>query len=68
MTALGKSGKSCNSCHPAGEGLAGVGTKLSKDNELEEMINKCIAGPLKGKELSLDSPEMAALASHLRSL
>lgn len=68
MTALGKSGKSCNSCHPDGEGLAGIGNKLSKDKELEETINKCITGALKGNALSLDSPVMAALASYLRSL
>jgi len=67
-TALGKSGKSCYSCHPDGEGLAGVGKKFSQDKELEKMINKCITGPLKGDALSLDSPEMVALATYLRTL
>lgn len=67
-TALGKSGKSCNSCHPDGEGLAGVGKKLSYDLDLEKMVNKCITGPLKGEALSFDSPVMVALTSYLRTL
>jgi hypothetical protein len=67
-TALGTSNKSCNTCHPDGEGLSGVGERLNQQKELERMINKCIAGPLKGKELDLSSPEMTALTTYLRSL
>lgn len=68
QTALGTSGKSCSSCHPDGDGLEGVGVKLSQDKELENQINACIAGPLKGKELGMESSEMKALATYLRSL
>jgi len=67
-TALGTSGKSCNSCHPDGEGLKGIGNRLKGEKELEEIINKCIVGPLKGKELDHASPEMTALVKYLRSL
>ncbi len=68
QAALGTSGKSCSSCHPDGDGLDGVGGRYSQDKELESMINKCIAGPLKGKELGLESSEMKELATYLRSL
>ena len=67
-TALGTSGKSCSSCHPDGEGLEGVGGRYTRNRELESQINKCIAGPLKGKELGMESSEMRALATYLRSL
>ncbi len=67
-TALGTSGKSCSSCHPDGDGLDGVGGRYSQNKELEGQINKCIAGPLKGKELGMESSEMKALATYLRSL
>ena len=68
QTALGTSGKSCSSCHPDGDGLDGVEGRYTQNNELENQINKCIAGPLKGKELGLESSEMKALATYLRSL
>jgi mono/diheme cytochrome c family protein len=67
-TALGTSGKACNSCHPDGDGLNGVGDRYSQNKELQSQINKCIAGPLKGKELGMESSEMKALATYVRSL
>ncbi len=66
--ALGTSGKSCNSCHPDGDRLSGVGDRYPQEMELENMINRCVSGPLKGKELGMNSPEMKALAGYLRSL
>ena len=67
-TALGTNGKSCHSCHPDGEGLSGVGKRLNQHLELGKMINKCIVGALKGKELDLMRPEMKRLRRYLCSL
>ena len=44
----GTSGKSCNTCHPGGKGLEGVGEKKEwqtpggKHKTLEEAINTCV--------------------------
>jgi hypothetical protein len=66
--ALGTNGKSCHSCHKDVKVFSGVAEKYNKNHELENMINKCIVGALKGKELDLKSHEMEALSTFLRSL
>lgn len=67
-TALGTNGKSCYSCHPDGEGISGVGERLNKRFELQDMINKCIVGALKGKEIGQVSSEMKKLHRYLLSM
>ena len=54
--------KSCNACHPGGQGLEKSGDNLGK------MINQCIEGPLAGKAIDKDSQEMKDLISYIRSL
>ena len=63
---LGTSGKSCATCHPGGKKLEGVGA--SADEELAAIINRCIAGPLKGKKLDPESVDMKSLVLYLKSL
>jgi len=65
---LGTNGKSCESCHPNGDMLSGVGKKHEKPQELENRVNQCIAGGLKGKKLDTASSDMKALAEYLRTL
>lgn len=62
---LGTSGKSCAACHPGGMKLKGV--EKSSDEQLADTVNNCIAGPLKGKELDPESPDMKSLLLYLRS-
>ncbi|MEO5357952.1 MAG: hypothetical protein H7844_11725 [Nitrospirae bacterium YQR-1] len=59
------SGKSCNSCHPAGKGIDGAALQTKG---LEDMVNKCIEGPLMGKPLAKDSQEMKDIAAYIKSL
>ena len=54
--------KSCNSCHPGGQGL-----EKSVDN-VAKMVNQCIEGPLAGKAIDTESQEMKDLISYIRSL
>lgn len=61
---LGNSGKSCNDCHQNGKGLE----KIAPGVDIMQMVNKCITGPLKGKELKNDSVEMRSLVLYLKSL
>lgn len=88
-TALGTTGKSCETCHPGGgtegmemEGmttkpLAGVKDRYpgifammdpEKEVTLAEVVNFCIANPLKGEPLPEDSQEMKDLLAYLESL
>jgi hypothetical protein len=62
--ALGTSGKTCNDCHKDGQGLEKAGAR----KDLEQMVNRCIAGPLKGKALKEDSVEMRSLVLYIKSL
>jgi hypothetical protein len=62
--ALGTSGKTCSSCHPGGKGLENAAAR----KDLMRMINVCITGPLKGKELQEDSIEMRSLILYINSL
>ena len=54
--------KSCNSCHPGGQGLEKSGENVAK------MVNLCIEGPLAGKAIDKESQEMKDLISYIRSL
>jgi cytochrome c peroxidase len=56
--------KSCNTCHPGGKGLEQAGN----NPKLAGIINQCIAGPLAGQPLALDSSEMQSLTMYIKSL
>ncbi len=64
----------CNDCHPNGRRLEKAGTKTTfhlmdkTQNSLEEAINVCITQALNGKAIPVDSQEMKALASYIRSV
>jgi len=63
---LGTSGKRCSTCHHDGQGL---GDAAGYDKaRLGKIINQCIDKPLKGTELTLDSPEMQSLIMYVQSL
>jgi cytochrome c5 len=70
----GTSGRSCNTCHPDGKGLFGVGEKKLWKNpggeytSLEEAVNICITMALQGKALDVKSEKMRDLVSYLKSL
>jgi cytochrome c len=70
----GTSGKSCNSCHPNGKGLEGIGSKtefraMGKTyKSLEDVTNYFIETAQKGKALAPCSDEMKALVAYLKSL
>lgn len=70
----GTSGKSCNTCHPDGKGLEGVGSKKMWKNpggefkSLEEAINVCITMANKGTALDVKSEQMKDLVAYLNSL
>lgn len=63
---LGTSGKSCATCHKDVSKLKGVAA--AAEDELVDNINRCIAGPLKGKKLAPESAEMKSLILYLQSL
>ncbi len=71
---LGTNGKTCNSCHPGGQGLEGSGKKKEfklggkTQKSLEEAINACIVMSLKGKALDPKSQEMQELVAYIKSL
>ncbi|MEI8033593.1 MAG: cytochrome C [Chlorobiaceae bacterium] len=58
------SGRSCASCHPKGSGLENAW----KNPNLATRVNSCIAGPLKGLKLNVNSVEMQSLIMYIRSL
>lgn len=71
-TSLGTNGKSCSTCHQSERKL---GVLASKDSwfggnakTLEQAINLCIEGTLKGKALPEDSVEIQSIALYMRSL
>jgi cytochrome c peroxidase len=70
----GTSGNSCNTCHPNGKGLLGVGDKKGwktpggEFRTLEEAVNICITMALKGKALDMKSEQMKDIVSYLKSL
>lgn len=70
----GTSGSSCNTCHPDGKGLEGVGMKKEwrtpggTHKSLEEAVNVCITMALKGKALDVKSEQMKDIVAYLKSL
>jgi cytochrome c peroxidase len=56
--------RSCNTCHTDGKGLENAGS----NPDLAAIINRCIAGPLKGKKIAEDSVEMQSLVLYVQSL
>ena len=74
MLGGGTSGKSCNTCHPDGKGLEGVGSKKMWKNpggefkSLEEAVNICITLALKGTALDVKSDQMKDLVSYMKSI
>jgi cytochrome c len=70
----GTARRSCNTCHPNGKGLLGVGDKKGwktpggEFRTLEEAINICITMALKGKALDVKSEQMKDIVSYLKSL
>lgn len=63
---LGTSGKSCASCHMDINKLTTAAAY--GEDELVDLINRCIAGPLEGKKLDSGSAEMKSLVLYLKSL
>ncbi|NTV05203.1 MAG: cytochrome C [Chlorobiaceae bacterium] len=57
-------GKSCASCHPNGAGLQ----KAWMNPNLAVQVNTCIAGPLGGSKLDVNSVDMQSLILYIRSL
>jgi len=70
----GTSGKSCNTCHPNGQGLEKAGAKKEfnimgqKQNSLEAAVNFCIVNPLKGKAIDIKSKQMTDIVAYIKSL
>ena len=66
--------KSCNSCHPGGQGLAGItedpqwASAANADDKLATVINQCITKALGGNDLSRDSEEMQDMIAYIKSL
>lgn len=71
--ALGTSGKTCSGCHPDGKGMAAAAGKMkwtlqgTDYSSLEDVVNACVTGPLKGKALAKDSVEMKSLIMYIKS-
>ena len=68
---LGKSGKSCSSCHPDGALLKPEPfprfIKMTGDIlTLEQMINFCMINPMKAEPLKWNSKELTALAMYIQ--
>ncbi len=66
---LGRSGLSCNSCHPSGGALTmdpfPKYIKMADDIlTLDQMINFCMKNPMKARVLKWNSREMTALAHY----
>ena len=64
-TQLGKSGRSCATCHSGGKGLDQVGD--FSDAELKDIINACIRDALGGSILTDDARELKALLLYVRT-
>ncbi len=67
---LGSNGLACGNCHPDGSATnphtwPKYQTNLGKVGTLRGMINWCIAVPLLGKPLALDSEEMIAMEAYV---
>lgn len=55
---------SCASCHPGGKGLEEAAGNL----KLDDLINRCITGPLEGKALDKESFDFRSLKMYIESL
>ena len=70
----GISGRSCNTCHPDGKGLKGVGLKKEwltpggTHKTLEDSVNTCISMALNGNPLDAKSEQMHDIIAYLKSL
>jgi hypothetical protein len=64
-TKLGKSGKSCATCHPGGKKLEWAGT--FDDEKLEEITNRCIQKALQGQPLKEGSDDLKSLIMYLKT-
>jgi cytochrome c len=64
-TKLGKTGKSCATCHPGGKKLEWAGT--FEDAKLEEISNRCIQKALQGKPLKEGSDDIKSLIMYLKT-
>ena len=67
---LGTNGLACGNCHPDGSATnphtwPKYQTNLGKVGTLREMINWCIAVPMVGKPLALDSEDMIAMEAYV---
>ena len=67
---LGSNGLACGNCHPDGSATnphtwPKYQTNLGKVGTLREMINWCIAVPMVGKPLALDSDDMTAMEAYV---
>lgn len=66
---LGTNGLACGNCHPDGAASnphtwPKFQTNLGKVGTLREMINWCIAVPMQGKPLALDSTDLIAMEAY----
>lgn len=66
---LGTNGLACGNCHPDASATnphtwPKYQSNLGKVGTLRDMINWCIAVPLQGKPLALDSDDMIAMESY----
>lgn len=69
-----RAGSSCDTCHSGGSGLETAGGKkefkvMGKTVRcLEDTVNSCIEGRMKGKALGPRSENMAHIAAYIKSL
>lgn len=54
---------SCASCHPGGQGLE----QAANNPKLDDVINRCITGPLGGKALDQGSSDFRSLKMYIES-
>jgi cytochrome c553 len=61
---LGTNGKTCDTCHHDGKGLANAAAK----GDLNDTISGCIRVSLKGNPLGTNSVEVRSLALYIKSM
>jgi cytochrome c len=66
--------KSCNTCHPNGQGLEKAADKKEfhvmgkTQKSLEEAINVCIVNASQGKAIDVNSEQMKEMVAYIKSL